>query len=370
MYKKILLPILLLFSFNTLFAQGLTTMPDGGNKKASVTERIGITDVTMHYDRPAVKGREGQIWGKLVPYGFTDLGFGTSKAAPWRAGANENTTISFTTDAQVEGKPIAAGTYGFFIAMGETDATIIFSKNAGSWGSFFYDPKEDALRVTVKTVRMNDKTERLKYEFSDEKESSAVLSLIWENLKIPITISVDYIKTQLESFRRELTSNKGFEKDAWAQAAAFCVTNNTNLEEALTWSDYAINGQFVGQKTFGTLNTKASVLEKLGRKAEADSLKKEAMPLANINELHGYGRQLIAEKKPAEALVAFKLNAQKNPNVYTTNMGLARGYSANGDFKNALKYIKLAQPQSPNKQNSDAIEKFIKMLEEKKDINQ
>ena len=175
MYKKLLLPILFLFTCNTLFAQGLTTMPDGGNKKASVTERIGITDVTMHYDRPAVKGREGQIWGKLVPYGFTDLGFGTSKAAPWRAGANENTTITFTTNAQVEGKPIAAGTYGFFIAMGETDATIIFSKNAGSWGSFFYDPKEDALRVTVKTVHMNDKTERLKYEFSDEKENSAVL---------------------------------------------------------------------------------------------------------------------------------------------------------------------------------------------------
>lgn len=369
MYKKLLLPILSLFLCSTLFAQGLTTMPNGGNKKASVTERIGITDISIHYDRPAVKGREGQIWGKLVAYGFTDQGFGTSKAAPWRAGANENTTISFSTDAQVEGKPIAAGTYGLFMAMAEGEATIIFSKNSGSWGSFFYDPKEDALRVTVKTVRMNEKTERLKFEFSDEKDNSAVVSLVWENLKIPFTISVDYVKTQLESFRNELRSNKGFDKDAYAQAAAFCVANNTNLEEALAWSEYAINGVFVGQKTFGTLNAKASVLEKLGRKAEADSLKKAAMPLASMNELHGYARQLITDKKPAEALVAFKLNAQKNPNVYTTNMGLARGYSANGDFKNAVKYIKLAQTQAPDKQNADAIEKYLKMLDEKKDFN-
>lgn len=370
MKRKLLLPILFLFISNTLFSQGLTIIADGGNKKASVSERIGITDVTIHYDRPAVKGREGQIWGKLVGYGFTDQGFGTSKAAPWRGGANENTTITFSTDVQVEGKPVAAGTYGLFFAMAESEATIILSKNATSWGSFFYDPKEDALRVTVKTVALNDLTERLKYEFSDEKENSAVISLTWEKLKIPFTVSVDYVKTQMESFRKELRSDKGFEKDAWAQAADFAVAHNTNLDEALAWSDYAINGQFVGQKTFRTLSTRATVLEKMGRNAEADSLRKEAMPLATMTELHGYARGLIAAKKPADALVAFKLNAQKNPNVYTTNMGLARGYSANGDFKNALKYIKLAQPQSPNKQNSDAIEKFIKMLEEKKDINQ
>ncbi len=370
MNKNLLLPILFLFFCNSLFAQGLTIAPDGGNKKATVSEWIGITDVTIHYDRPAVKGREGQIWGKLVPYGFTDQGFGTSKAAPWRAGANENTTITFSTDVQVEGKALAAGTYGLFIAMTENDATVIFSKNSTSWGSFFYDPKEDALRVTVKTAHTTDKTERLKYEFSDQKENSAVISLLWENMKIPFTVSVDYVKTQMESFRKELKSNKGFDKDAWAQAADFSVANNANLEEALQWSDYAINGQFVGQKTFRTLGTRASVLEKLGRNAAADSLRKEAMPLATMIELHGYARGLIAQKKPADALVAFKLNAQKNPNVFTTNMGLARGYSANGDYKNALKYIKLAQPQSPNKQNSDAIERFIKMLEEKKDINQ
>lgn len=368
--KTKLLLMLLLFSCSISMAQNLTTLPDGGNKKASVGERIGITDVTIHYDRPGVKGREGKIWGKLVSYGFTDLGFGTSKAAPWRAGANENTTISFSTDVIVEGKPLAAGTYALFIAMGESDATIIFSKNATSWGSFFYDPKEDALRVTVKTVATTESVERLKYEFTDEKENSAVISLAWEKLRIPFTVSVDYIKTQLESFRKELRSDKGFDKDAWVQAVNFCVDNNTNLEEALQWSDYAINGVFVGSKSFKTLSARASVLNKLGRSAEADALMKEAMPLAGMQELHNYARQLLKNKKPAEALEAFKLNAQKNPNTFTTNMGLTRGYSANADYKNAAKYAKLALVQAPDKQNKDAIEGYIKMLEEGKDINQ
>jgi hypothetical protein len=367
---KLLLAINLLLLSTFSFAQNLTTAPDGGNKKASVSERIGITDVTIHYDRPGVKGREGKIWGALVHHGYKDLGFGTSNAAPWRAGANENTTFTFSTDVMIEGKPLKAGTYGFFIAMGETDATLIFSNNSTSWGSFFYNENEDALRVTVKTMTLNESVERLKYEFMDQTDNSAVVALLWEKMKIPFKIEVDYIKTQVESFRRELRSSEGFGSDAWVQAVNFCVEHNTNLDEALQWSDYAINGQFVGQKNFKTLSARASVLNKLNRDGEADVLMKEAMPLATMQELHAYGRQLMRQKKFPEALEAFKLNAQKNPNVFTTNMGLMRGYSANGDYKTALKYAKAAQLQAPDKGNQDALEKYIPMLEAGKDINQ
>ena len=129
----------------------LTQPPNGGNKKAWVGERIGITDVTINYDRPGVKGREGKIWGQLVHAGFIDQGFGSSKSAPWRAGANENTTITFSTDVTIEGKPLAAGRYGFFVAYDPNESTLVFSKNSTSWGSYFYDEKEDALRVKVKT---------------------------------------------------------------------------------------------------------------------------------------------------------------------------------------------------------------------------
>lgn len=368
--KKITTIITAFLLYSAVSAQGLTTPPDGGNKKASISERIGITDVTLHYDRPAVKGREGKIWGQLVPPGFTDQGFGTSKAAPWRAGANENTTISFTTDITVEGKPLAAGTYALFMAMSQGGATVIFSKNSTSWGSFFYKPEEDALRVDVKTIPLAESVERLKFEFMDQTENSATVNLLWEKLRIPFKVQVDYVKTQLESFRRELQSDKGFRWEAWLEAIDFCVQRNTNLDEALQWSDYAINAVFVGQKNFRTYSAKAAVLAKLGRTAEADQLMKEALPLATMQELHNYGRRLLREKKPAEALEVFKMNGQKNPNIFTTNMGLMRGYSANGDFKNALKFAKAALPQAPDKANKDAVEGFIKTLEAGKDINQ
>src|SRR5512147_1488371 len=111
--KKIFSFCLSLAASSVAFSQ-LTTAPDGGNKKAIVGERIGITDITIHYDRPGVKGRENKIWGQLVPVGYVDQGFGTSKAAPWRAGANENTTIEFSSDVKIEGQALPAGKYGFF----------------------------------------------------------------------------------------------------------------------------------------------------------------------------------------------------------------------------------------------------------------
>ena len=347
----------------------LTTPPDGGNKKASVSERIGITDVTIHYDRPGVKGREGKIWNGLVHVGYKDLGFGTSKAAPWRAGANENTTITFSTDVKIEGQPLKAGTYGFFIAMGTGDATLIFSNNSYSWGSFFYDPKDDALKVTVKTFPLNESVERLKYEFVDETENGATIALLWERLKIPFKVEVDLVNTQMESFRKELRTNKGFKSDVWQQAAQFAADHNTNLDEAMQWSDYSLNGQFVGEKNFKNYATRADVLNKLGKTSDADAAMKMAMPMATMQELHAYGRQLIQQKRPKEALEVFKLNAQKNPNQFTTYMGLVRGYSANGDYANALKNAQLAKPLAPNQPNKDAVDKMIATLKEGKDIN-
>ncbi|HEV8083897.1 MAG TPA: DUF2911 domain-containing protein, partial [Chitinophagaceae bacterium] len=236
MLRKILVLFAVLFLSFPLLAQ-LTMPPDGGNKKASVSERIGITDVTINYDRPGVKGREGKIWNGLVHTGFKDLGFGTSRSAPWRAGANENTTIKFTTDVKVEGKEIKAGIYGFFVAMGTGDATLIFSNLNSAWGSFFYDSTKDALRVIVKTVSLSESVERLKYEFSNETENGATISLCWEKLKIPFNVEVDYVKTQMQSFKNELMGEKGLKPEAWQQAAQFAADHNVNLEEALQWID-------------------------------------------------------------------------------------------------------------------------------------
>ena len=370
MLRKIYLLSFIVLSGMIASSQNLTTPPNGGNKKASVSERIGITDVTIHYDRPGVKGREGKIWNSLVHVGYKDLGFGTSKAAPWRAGANENTTITFSTDVMIEGKPLKAGTYGFFVAMGEKDdATLIFSDNNSSWGSFFYDQKQDALRVNVKTSKLNESVEWLKYEFMNETNNSAVVALMWEKLKMPFKIEVDYIATQLASYRKELTSSEGFKSDGWQQAAQFAVDNNTDFEEALQWSDYSINGPFVGEKNFKNLSTRAALLNKMGKTSEADAAMKQALPLATMQDLQAYGRQLLANKKPKEALEIFKMNAEKNPNVYMTDMGLVRGYSANGDYANDLKYAKHALTVAPNQASKDFVNGMIAKLNDGKDVN-
>ena len=256
-----------------------------------------------------------------------------------------------------------------FIALGQGDATIIFSNNSTSWGSFFYNPKEDALRVTVKTAPLNELVERMKFEFMDETENSATIAMLWEKMKIPFTVSVDYVQTQIQSFRNELTSSKGFKYEAWLEAANFCLQHNVNLDEALQWSNYSISGPYIGQKNFKTLSTKANLLNKMARTAEAETIMKEAIPLATLQELNSYGRQLLRDKKNTQALEIYKLNAQKNPGQFLVNVGLMRGYSANGDFKNALKFAKAALPKAPDSINKEGIEKYIKMLEEGKDIN-
>ena len=359
----------LYLGFPSLSNAQLTTIADGGNKKTSVTERIGITDVTLNYNRPGVKGREGKIWGQLIPVGYTDQGFGTSKAAPWRAGSNENTTIEFSTDVMIEGQPLPAGKYGFFVAYDPSQCTLIFSRNSSSWGSFFYDPKEDALQVKVKPVPMDKEVEWLRYEFMDQKENSATIALEWEKLSIPFKVEVDYVKLQMESFRRELRSDKGFTWNSWMQAAQFCAQHNTDLDEGLAWADASISAPFIGNKNFQTLSTKAQILALQGKTADADATMKEALPLGTMAEVHQYARKLMGEKKSKEAFDAFKLNYDRHPNEFTTNMGMARAWSSTGDYKKALDYMKKAQAQAPDKANKDNIDKLIPMLQAGKDIN-
>ncbi len=347
----------------------LTTPADGGNKRATVSERIGLTEIAITYDRPAVKDRDGKIWGQLVHYGFKDLGFGTSKAAPWRAGANENTIFSTSTDVKVEGRTLPKGQYALFMAVYADSATVIFSKNSSSWGSYFYDPKEDVLRVSTKPLKDQPFKDRLAYEFSDQTDNAALISLVWERWKIPFQVEANVHQLVLASFRNELRNEKGFTWQAWNQAASYALQNNVNLEEGLAWAENAVSMPFFGTKNFATLSTKAQLLAKLNRQAEADAAMKEAMPFGTMQELHNYGRSLMAQKRPAEALEVFKLNAQKNPNQFTTNMGLTRGYSAVGDFKNALKYAKAALPIVPDDNNRNNLQAMIEKLNAGKDAN-
>ncbi|HEX6170841.1 MAG TPA: DUF2911 domain-containing protein [Chitinophagaceae bacterium] len=368
--KKVVTILSMLFFISIIsYSQiPLTVLPSGGNKKAMVGEQIGLTKVVINYDRPGVKGREGKIWGQLVHAGYMDQGFGNSKMAPWRAGSNENTTMEFSTDVKIEGKDLPAGKYGFFIAYDPNECTLIFSKNSTSWGSYYYNDKEDALRVKVKPVALDKSVEWLKYEFSNETENSATIALMWEKLMIPFKVEVDYIKAQLASFRNELRTEKGFIWQSWEQAANWCLQRNVNLDEALLWADSASSRTFGGDKSFQAASTKAQILEKLGKKDEASAIMKNALPNASMNEIHGYGRSLLTQKKPKEALEVFKMNFQKNPNQMTTLVGLVRGYSANGDYKTALDYANKAMAVTDT-QNKSNIQTMIDKLKAGKDVN-
>ncbi|MEP3385072.1 MAG: DUF2911 domain-containing protein, partial [Flavobacteriaceae bacterium] len=145
--------LIAIFCFsNSAFGQ-LDFLPRG-SQMAKVGQRIGNTDVTIVYSRPSVNDRE--IWGALVPYGMNNLGFGTAKESPWRAGANENTIFKTTHNLTIGGKTLPAGKYGLHMIVNEDNsATIIFSKNHGAWGSYFYEPSEDALRVDVGTKEVS-----------------------------------------------------------------------------------------------------------------------------------------------------------------------------------------------------------------------
>ena len=371
--KKILLTAMLavaaLLAFTGSSHAQLTALPDAGNRRATVGEGIGITEVTIHYNRPHVKGREGHIWGQLIPVGYVDQGFGPSKSAPWRAGANENTWIEFSTDVMIEGQPLPAGKYGLTVAYDPNESTVIFSKNYTSWGSFFYDPAEDALRVKVKPFKVDNSVEWLKYEFTGQTPNSAIVQLEWEKLVIPIKISVDVVKTQLASFQRELRSEKGFAWESWDQAAAYCAQNKTNLEQALLWTDTATSVNFGGSQSFQSWTTKATVLDSLGRNADADAAMKKALPYGSVNELYFYGRTLARAKKGKEALEVFKIDYDKHPDEFLTNAGLARGYSAVGDYKKAITYAQKAQAQAPDPTNKATMAKFVQELGDGKDIN-
>jgi tetratricopeptide (TPR) repeat protein len=358
--KKILSIIMSLAMGFTAFAQSISVPPSGDNQKSSVTQWIGPVSVTINYSSPNVQGpggedRKGHIWGELVHYGFIDQGYGSSKAAPWRAGANENTTITFSHDVKIQGKDLKAGTYGLFLDVEkEGPWHWIFSTNSARWGSYYYDPKEDALRVET-SPEDSEYSEYLTYSFAAREANNTVAYLQWENKRISFKVEVANInQLYVDKMRGELMGNRmGFDYQPWMDAAQFCAQNKINLEEALTWADNAISGQFIGREDFASLQTKAQVLYALSRDAEADAVMNKAIkhPTANVPEVHQYGRSLLAAGKTQKAMEVFKINRQLHPNdTFTTYVGLARGYAAVGDKKSAIKNWETAIKNIPENQ--------------------
>jgi tetratricopeptide (TPR) repeat protein len=286
--------------------------------KAAVSQTVGLTDITISYHRPAVNKRK--IWGELVPYN-----------EPWRAGANENTTITFSTPVTVGGRALEAGTYGLHMIPTEKDWSVAFSRVSSAWGSFSYDEKEDAARITV-SPQPADFEERLSYRFVDPTENSVTAVLRWEKLQVPIPIGVDTKKVVTESLKSQLRGLPRFGWQAWNQAAQWALRNDADPEQALAWADRSIGVQ----ATFANLRTKAALLEKKGDVKTAQELRDRAMKVATEGDINIYGYQLLGEKKLDEAITIFRKNAKDHPDSWNTYDSLGEALAAKGDKKAAL----------------------------------
>ena len=343
----------LFFLFSSFFffarfgaAQAVTTPRQ--SPAAVLQQTIGLTRIAVRYSRPQVitngNDRSGRIWGQLVPFGFQKVNFACNCEIPWRAGANENTTIEFSNDVEVEGKKLPAGKYGLHMAIYENgQATVIFSRNSSSWGSFWYDPEEDALRVEVKTVE-NPFTNVLTYGFAELGPDYGVLALDWERKRIPVKIGVDIKDQVLASMRDELRGLSGFGWQGPLSAANYCLQNNVNHEEALRWADQAIAGS---NGSFQPIGVKAGLLVQTGRSEEAAELTRKAADKADVNQLNQLGYTMLQAGQVDQAIEFFRLNVERNPDVANCYDSLGEAFMAKGNKEKAIENFKLSLSKNP-----------------------
>jgi hypothetical protein len=346
---------LIMLASVTTRSQAITT-PRTPSPAASVSQTIGISKVTVDYSRPSVRGRE--VWGKLVPYGWNVQGFGAGNSAPWRAGANENTTISFSHPATLEGREVPAGEYGLFFVINEDNSgEVILSKDFRSWGSFFYDQKNDLIRIPIQ-LRSIPMTELLTYDFINTTKTSAELVLNWEKKQFPVKIEFDVDKIVLNNAAEELKGPTGFNWQGFASAANYALQNKTDYDQALKWIDQAI----AQNSAFPTLSAKANILRAMGKTNEADTMMNKAIAIANENELNLYGYNLLNNGQQDKAIEMFILNTKKYPNSANTFDSLGEAYAIKGDKKNAITSFKKSLSMNPPANVRANSEKYLKQL--------
>jgi len=354
MFKNLIVALVAIagLSFGSPFCHAQSALLDlpRDSQHSVITQRIGITDITINYHRPLVKGRA--IWGKLVPYDEV-----------WRTGANENTTITITDPVSIEGKPLAKGTYGLFMIPGQNQWTVIFSKAHTAWGNFTYKEADDALRVVVKS-QASDPHEALTFDFDDVKADSATATLRWEKVAVPFKIDVNVHDIVQASLHNQLQGLAQYTWEGWDDAATYLLTNKYDLEEALHYEETSIRTE----PRFDNFLTKSQILDAMGRKDDAEVAKNAALQKATAAQLYYYGRQLQAQGKQDEAFALFRQAAKKDPNDWVVHDGTARLYSSQGDFDNALKEIKITLAGAPDNQKV-FFEPLVKKLEARQDIN-
>ena len=334
-FPKVLAALVLLAALLAaapVWAQQIQGLPRRSQHQ-TVTQTIGVSQVTIDYHRPLVNGR--QIWGGLVPYG-----------AVWRAGANDNTTIAFSDPVKVEGEELAAGTYGLHMLPGEDEWQVIFSTNSTSWGSFTYDEAEDAVRITVKP-RKAPFQEVMEYRFDYLSQDGGVVVLHWEELEVPFEIEFDTNALALAEIRRQLRHLPRFSWQGWQGAAAYCQRNNINHEEALEWADRALSMD----ENFNTLRTKADLLEQMGETEESMELAEKSLEFANEAQTNALGYRFLGRGEVDKAIEIFAKNTRDYPESWNVWDSLGEGQAVKGMIKEAIANYTKALEMAPEAQH-------------------
>lgn len=340
----------------TLAVQAQVTLPRTPSPAATITQAIGISTVSVNYSRPKVNGRE--VWGKLVPYGWNVDPFGLRNSAPWRAGANENTILTLSHPAKIQGQTVPAGSYGlFFVINADNSGEVVLSKEYQSWGSFFYDSKADQLKAKIQ-LRDVTHTEALTYDFINLTKNGGELVLNWEKKQFPVKIEFAVDDIVMTNAAQELKGFTGFNPNGRISAANYALANKVNQEQAIGWIDQVIQNN----KTFQAMNIKAGLLKQTGKTAEADKLMVDAMAIATEAELNAYGYQLIAEGNMDKAVEVLALNTQRFPKSANAWDSLGEAQAMKGDKTNAVKNFKKSLSLNPPENVKLNSEKYLKQL--------
>ncbi len=338
----------------SLIAQNVTTPRP--SLAAEVSQTVGISKVTVKYSRPAVNERE--VWGALVPYGWNVQAFGTKHEAPWRAGANENTVIELSHVAKVQDKDVPAGSYGlFFVINKDNTGEVILSKDYRSWGNFAYDPQRDQMRAPI-TIRDGAFTELLTFDFLSADKNSTELVLSWEKKQFPVTIAFAMDEIVMTNAAEELKGAKGFDWKANSSAANYSLVNKVNMEQGMVWIDRAVSQS----RNFTTLNIKSGLLNEMGKTAEAEKTKKEALALATEVELNNYGYELLGLKQHDKAIEILKMATERYPKSPNAWDSLGEAYALKGDTKNAIANFKKSLSMNPPENVRANSEKYLKQF--------
>jgi len=273
--KALLIPMMLMLAVPALAQQLRLPRP---SQKSVLTQTVGLTDVTITYSRPGVKGRK--IFGGLVPYGQV-----------WRTGANEATTIAFTDDVTINSQPLPKGTYSLHTIPGENEWTLIFNKVADQWGSYSYDQKQDALRLTVKPRPAIEKREWMTFDVPELSTDAATFVLGWDNVEVPFTVNTHTTEKVLAQANAAVAAAKPDDFSTPLSAANFAF-NSGMTAEAHKWLDQSIKTK----ETMSNLWLKARMEAAAGKRADAIVTAEKALSLKtdkDSDELAGEIRKQV-----------------------------------------------------------------------------